>query len=109
MWIGSQYGLLRYDGYEFKRYTQIPFDSTSLSNNWVTVIKEDPKGNLWIGTWGGGLNYFNQKTEKFNRYTQENNKSNSSKSYNISSILINKDGSLWLGTQDPGLIHLSFD
>ena len=26
---------------------------------------QDKSGLVWIGTWGGGLNYFNQKTEKF--------------------------------------------
>jgi signal transduction histidine kinase/ligand-binding sensor domain-containing protein len=109
IWIGAQEGLLRYDGYKFKRYAQIPFDSTSISNNWVNVIKEDKKGNLWIGTWGGGLNYFDQKTQKFTRYTYEKNKPKTISNINISSIIINNDGSLWLGTQDPGLIHVSFD
>ena len=61
IWIGTQEGLLRYDGYEFIRYLQIPFDSTSLSNNWIRDMKQDKNGNLWIGTRGGGLNYFNQK------------------------------------------------
>ena len=37
IWIGAQEGLIRYDGYNFKRYTNIPFDSTSLSNNWVRI------------------------------------------------------------------------
>ena len=32
-WIGAQEGLIKYDGYDFERYTQVPFDSTSLSNN----------------------------------------------------------------------------
>lgn len=48
--IGDQGGLLKYDGYKFKRYSQIPFDSTSLSSNWVMAIKEDKIGNLWVGT-----------------------------------------------------------
>jgi ligand-binding sensor domain-containing protein/signal transduction histidine kinase len=109
IWIGAQEGLLRYDGYSYKRYTQIPFDSTSLSNNWVMAIKEDKKGNLWIGTVGGGLNYFDQKTEKFTRHMYSINKSNTISSNNIYSILINDDGSLWLGTQNHGLIYMSFD
>ena len=41
LWVGSQEGLARYDGYNLKYYTNIPFDSTSISNNWVPVIKED--------------------------------------------------------------------
>ena len=68
IWTGTQLGLIKYDGYSPKFYTQKSFDSTSLSANWVTVIKEDKKRNLWIGTWGGGLNYFNQKTDQFKRF-----------------------------------------
>jgi ligand-binding sensor domain-containing protein len=65
IWIGGQVGLYRYDGYELKYYSRVPFDSTSLSTNWVMTIKEDFQGNLWIGTNGGGLNYFDQRTETF--------------------------------------------
>jgi len=109
IWIGDQAGLIKYGGYELKRYTQIPFDSTSLSSNWVMTIKEDKKGNLWVGTQGGGLNYFDQRTEKFTRFMHDKNNLNSISSNTIFSILINKDGSLWLGTLDQGLIYMSFD
>jgi len=100
LWVGSQEGLARYDGYNLKYYTNIPFDSTSISNNWVPVIKEDKNGNLWVGTWGGGLNYFNQRTEKFTRFLQETNNSNTINCKNIISIIVNDDGTLWIGTQE---------
>jgi len=75
IWIGAQSGLLKYDGYDYKLYTQIPFDTTSLSVTWVSVIKEDRKGNLWVGTWGGGLNYFDQRTDKFIQCINDSNES----------------------------------
>ena len=109
LWVGSQEGLARYDGYNLKYYTNIPFDSTSISNNWVSVIKEDNKGNLWVGTWGGGLNYFNQRTENFTRFLQETNNSKTITCKNINSLILNDDGTLWLGTQERGLLYMSFD
>ncbi|MGB5530362.1 MAG: two-component regulator propeller domain-containing protein, partial [Ignavibacteriaceae bacterium] len=109
LWVGSQEGLARYDGYNLKFYTNIPFDSTSISNNWVPVIKEDKNGNLWVGTWGGGLNCFNQRTEKFTRFLQETNNSNTITCKNISSIIVNDDGTLWISTQERGLLYMSFD
>jgi ligand-binding sensor domain-containing protein len=109
IWIGDQGGLIKYDGYELKRYSQIPFDSTSLSIKWVTAIKEDKKGNLWVGTWGGGLNYFDQRTEKFTRFMHDKNNPNTISGNFILRILVNNDGSLWLGTLYRGLIYMKID
>jgi ligand-binding sensor domain-containing protein len=108
LWIGSQEGLARYDGYTLKFYTHIPFDSISLSDDWVSVIKEDKNGDLWVGTWGGALNHFNQRTEKFTRFLQETNSSKSISCKNIRTIIVNDDGTLWIGTQERGLLYMSF-
>jgi len=55
--------MTRYDGCRFKRYTVDFNDSNTISNLWVTDIDEDPHGNLWIGTYGGGLNFDTGKSE----------------------------------------------
>ena len=52
LWFGTQDGLNRYDGYEFKIYKNDPDDIQSLSNDWVTSIVEESDGTLWIGTLG---------------------------------------------------------
>ncbi|MCW8824364.1 MAG: triple tyrosine motif-containing protein, partial [Ignavibacteriaceae bacterium] len=109
IWIGDQGGLVKYNGYKLKRYAQVPFDSTSLSNNRVMAIKEDKNGNLWIGTWGGGLNYFDQRTENFTRFMIDKNNPKSITSNIIFEIIVNKDGSLLLGTMDQGLIYMKID
>ncbi len=109
IWIGGQVGLYRYDGYELKHYHPEPFDSTSLSANWVFVIKEDIKGNLWIGTRGGGLNYFDQRTETFTRYLDDPLKPDDIGSNTVTQIILNEDSSLWLGTVENGLIYMSWD
>src|SRR4030042_2879042 len=109
IWIGGQVGLYRYDGYAIKHYHPEPFNSNSLSTNNVLVIKEDHRANLWIGTWGGGLNYFDQRTEKFTRYMDDPLNPKDIGSNSIFNILLNKDGSLWLGTIDNGYVHMSWD
>src|SRR5574339_416633 len=58
LWIGTQDGLNRYDGYGFKIFKHDPDDPTSLSHNSILAVAEDTNGYLWIGTWGGGLNRF---------------------------------------------------
>ena len=49
LWLGTNDGLSRYDGYEFKVYKNNPSDSTSLPGNSIRTISEDNAGNLWIG------------------------------------------------------------
>ena len=50
MWFGTQDGLNRYDGYQFKIYRNSRDDLSSLASNWVNALHEDNDGNLWVGT-----------------------------------------------------------
>lgn len=109
LWIGSQEGLARYDGYGLTFYAHVPFDSTSLSDNWVSAIQEDKNGNLWVGTRGGALNCFNRRIEKFTRFLQGPSGSTSIHCKNVSSLVVDEDGTLWIGTQEQGLLHMSID
>ena len=65
IWIGTQNGLNRFDGYTFEKYFYDPSDNHSISNNWIFDITEDQDGNIWLGT-KGGLNKFDKKTGRFN-------------------------------------------
>lgn len=109
IWIGTQEGLLKYDGYKTKNYKQIPFDSTSLSSNFINDIEGDKIGNLWIGTSGGGLNYFDQRTEKFTHYLNEPDKQNSLGGNTINKIIVNDDGALWLSIFQNGFTNVKWD
>ncbi|HLP12217.1 MAG TPA: adenylate/guanylate cyclase domain-containing protein [Flavobacteriales bacterium] len=67
VWIGTQDGLNKFDGYTFKVYKSKQNNTATLSNNFIHTICDDGEGNLWIGTDGGGLNIFNKATEKVRR------------------------------------------
>lgn len=99
MWLGTQDGLCRYDGYNFKIYKNKPGDPNSLSNNYIWTILEDEDGILWIGTFGGGLNRFDPATETFTTYRSDPNDENSISSDRIFKI-IEYNGFLWMGTND---------
>ncbi len=65
IWIGTNQGLSRFDGYKFRNFVPDPTDSSSINGDLVRVIKEDKHGNLLIGTEKGGLNIFDREKERF--------------------------------------------
>jgi ligand-binding sensor domain-containing protein/signal transduction histidine kinase len=103
MWFGTEDGLNKYDGYKFTVYKYNADNNNSLSNNAVTSIAEDGNGNLWLATWGGGLNMFDWKKEKFTRYHSDaNDPSGISMDY-INKVFQDSDDNLWIGTDGGGL------
>ncbi len=98
LWIGTQDGLNRYDGYSFKIFKHDPDDPNSLSHNSILAITEDNDGSLWVGTWGGGLNRYDPVAEKFTRYVNNPDDPNSLSDGTITSIKQDSKGSLWVGT-----------
>ena len=53
IWFGTNDGLDRYNGYEFKHYKFDKYDKNSLPNNYIVDIIEDKYGYLWISTIAG--------------------------------------------------------
>lgn len=70
LWFGTNEGLFRYDGYEFKVYRHDVRDSTSLSSPNIKDICETRNGEIWIGT-NYGLNLLDRRTGKFQRFLPE--------------------------------------
>jgi ligand-binding sensor domain-containing protein/signal transduction histidine kinase/DNA-binding response OmpR family regulator len=92
MWIGTEDGLNKYDGYDFTIYKHENNNPKSLSHSQVNAMLEDSKGNFWIGT-SDGLNLFNRHTESFERVNTGNGSSDF-----ISAIFQDSSGNLWIGT-----------
>jgi ligand-binding sensor domain-containing protein/DNA-binding CsgD family transcriptional regulator len=90
MWFGTRNGLCRYDGYEIKVYRSSD-GGNSLSGDRILALEEDRQGNLWIGTYGNGLNKYNKKTGQFTHYGDKKFLST-----RINRIKILRDGSLWI-------------
>ena len=104
IWIGTSDGLVRFDSHDFRVFRPNPADPYSLLNGYVSDIKEDRDGNLWIATLAG-LAKWNRKTDQFSHYQQASTNSNSLSSNQIRCLLIDQDGSIWIGTSNAGLNH----
>ncbi|MEL6143458.1 MAG: two-component regulator propeller domain-containing protein, partial [Bacteroidota bacterium] len=106
MWFGTFAGLNRYDGYEVKVYKPDPQNINSISGIRIFSIVDDAKGNLWIGTTGKGLSYYNRSTNKFQRVMHDPKVPHSIPSNTINDLLSDRTGRLWVGT-NVGLSVLS--
>jgi len=96
IWFGTQYGLDRYDGYEFKVFVHEPGRVNSLAGAFVNSLFKDRSGMLWIGC-NRTLDRFDPRTETFTHYQIETDEL-----ANLGSTVVHisqdRSGLLWLAT-----------
>ena len=95
IWLGTNDGLNRYNGYEFKIYNYEEYQN-SISHNGITDITEDKYGNIWVNT-VSGVNKINKKTEEISNYTEINGKI---KEDSTTEIIVTKDNNILVGTYE---------
>lgn len=104
IWLGTNNGLLRYDGYNFKEFRHNPSDSNSISGNQIWSIIQDRYGDLWIGTSGKGLNKYIYKKDIFIRYFHNPDDSTSlSSDLEVTWILEDSEGTIWVCLWEGGV------
>ncbi len=106
MWIGTDEGLYRYDGYSFKLFISQNRDSTSIGNNRIRVIQEDAYGNLWVGTWQG-LNLFVRETQSFIRLFPYDSNSYHLSMISVSCMFNDNSGNMWIGTNSSEVLSIN--
>lgn len=85
----DKWGLVQWDKQNsFQYYINNPDNEHTISNNHVFDIAEDHLQNLWISTYGGGLNYFNTKKEIFTHIKPTGNLAEG--------IAIDKNNGVWM-------------
>ena len=95
IWLGTNDGLNRYNGYEFKIYNYEEYQN-SISHNGITDITEDKYGNIWVNT-VSGVNKINKKTEEISNDTEINGKI---KEDSTTEIIVTKDNNILVGTYE---------
>ncbi len=107
LWIATDDGLNRYDGYEFKVYKNVPGNPNSLIDNRVWDLKEDKDGNLWIATYEG-VSYFARLTNKFTNYEIDTLVVPRDSGNPLAvSVLIDSFDDVWVGTVGAGALKLN--
>jgi ligand-binding sensor domain-containing protein/signal transduction histidine kinase len=106
LWIGTQFGLIRYDGYRFRKFAHDAANSNSLAGNSVSALWVGLDGRIWIGTRGDGLSVFDPRTELFKNYRSDATVPNALSSNTIFALVGDANGAIWVGT-DKGLDYLA--
>jgi len=101
MWLGTQYGLNKFNAYDFEKYFVNPNDTNSLRDSWILSLAEDKNGNIWIGT-KKGLHYLDKKTNKV-QFVKLKNKNYQSNSEAIYGLCLASSGEIVVNT--PPFIH----
>jgi len=97
IWIcGWNNGVTRLDTslQSYVVYWHDPDDPSTISSNLVLSVAEQRNGNLWFGTWGGGLNCFHRDSNTFTRYTSADGLPNDV----VLGLLPDEQGNLWIST-----------
>src|SRR5437867_2447953 len=97
IWIGTQAGLVRYDGYTTKVYK---FGLDDPNRYTITCIYEDRKGELWIGTLYEVLYHYDRAGDSFSHYTHNYKDDIGADNGGITSIHDDRNGNLWMIMSD---------
>ena len=104
IWIATENGLNKFDGYDFEVFLSIPNDSTSIKGNFVTFVFEDSRGLFWVCTTNGLLQYDHTKNAFIpwkmdiqNELFQDNR---------ANFIIEDRNNNLWISFPGRGIIRL---
>ncbi len=103
IWVGTEYGLNKFDGYHFTTYLHDDNDSTSITDNTITDFLVDSRGRLWIGS-AKGLMRYDYGNNNFVRYPVPGGRR-----MRIYSIIESRSGEILVGSAGFGLYSIGKD
>ncbi|HKY93474.1 MAG TPA: two-component regulator propeller domain-containing protein, partial [Nevskiaceae bacterium] len=96
LWVGTQGGLARWDGYRFRVFRAEPDDPHGLPDGFIDSLHTDREGRLWIGTRSRGLVRYDADRDRFQVYDAT---SAGLSHGSVRAIVDDGAGGLWIGTQ----------
>ncbi|MCS0580816.1 diguanylate cyclase [Massilia pinisoli] len=95
IWLGTQTGLVRWDGHRTRLYHANPEQPGSLPDNYIQSMHTDAGGRVWIGTSAGGLARYDAACDCFATLrTAPRGQGNA----HVAAIVDDGAGGIWVGT-----------
>jgi len=107
LWIGTSDGLNRFNAEKNNFVTYRAKEKKNQTNNIITSVKETGKGIL-VGTYGGGLNLLDQKSNTFSRYQYQSDQLKTGRRDYINDLYCDAKGNIWIAT-DAGIHVLNLN
>jgi ligand-binding sensor domain-containing protein/signal transduction histidine kinase len=102
LWFGTDEGLNRFDGHEFKIFRHDPADSSSIADNSVHGLAVDNEGVIWIGT-SNGISRYYPDTEFIEQLPVNFEDITKPKGTGVNEIKKDADGSIWIAYLGSGV------
>ncbi|HEV6964394.1 diguanylate cyclase domain-containing protein [Roseateles sp.] len=93
IWVGTQSGLVRWDGFLGRSYPVDPARPDALPDSFIRTLYVDTAGRLWVGTNVGGLARYEPRTETFVRIADPQGLVGNE----VRTLAERAPGSLWVG------------
>jgi signal transduction histidine kinase/ligand-binding sensor domain-containing protein/CheY-like chemotaxis protein/HPt (histidine-containing phosphotransfer) domain-containing protein len=103
VWLGTEDGLVRFDGQQLLRYAQSRKTPRGLPGNFIYQIVEDAHHDLWLAIKDAGIARWNRATDTFTAYRHDPANPRSLASDAVRTLLIDGRGRVWVGTTDAGV------
>lgn len=97
VWLGTQDGLNRFDGYEFRVYRNDPAKTNTLGDNHIVAMEHAAGPGFWTGTLSGGLARYRPETDDFKRFKADG-KFGDIANNGISALFLDRNKRFWVGT-----------
>jgi len=98
LWIGSREGLFRYDGYEPLAFMPESAHPGAISDIDIRCIYQDDRGDLWVGSYSGGLNQYDAGSGTFRHYRHDSADPASISDDSVLAVAEGPEGGLWAAT-----------
>lgn len=114
LWVGTQSGIDRYDGYRFQHFSERVFQGTKTNIQWCHAIAEDSVGNLWFGDQLGNVSFLDRQNLKWTNFNLLNDEDEMRRNldlntgpFRIFALWVSPNSEkAWVGTEARGLFQI---